>query len=540
MPSAKSTYASLITDRQHYLREAYDSACLTIPALIPEEVDALNRRTTGVELPKPWQSLGARGVNNLAAKLLLALLPPTGSFFRYDFDQTILDQVEASQLNEIQTDIQQRLAARERAVMQEINATNIRTKAFLALKHLVVAGNVLMYLPPEGGARVFPLYQYGVRRDFLGHVLELVYVEILDRDSVPPNVAEVLDESQYAEAEGDARRKDKPVHLYTHVVRKGKRYHAQQEVDGKVVPGSKFSVRIEDSPWLVLRWTAIDGEDYGRGHVEEYRGDLRGLEELSKALVKASLNAAKLVPLIDPGATITPRRLVQAENGEPLMGRAGDVTFLQQDKQADMAVARAQRQDLEQALSSDFLLASSFQRNAERVTAEEIRVMAQELEDTLGGVYSVQSQELQLPLARRIEAQLVRRGALPKLGEDLAKISVVTGLAAIGRGQDLNRLREGVGMVAELGNVFPQAVQYINPGDLVKRIFIGVGVDVDGLLKTDEQIAQEQQAAQRQALLAQGLSGAAPAAGKAGVEALADRARMIREQEGAEGGAPQQ
>ena len=33
-------------------------------------------------LDKPWQSLGARGTNNLAAKLLLALLPPTNESAR--------------------------------------------------------------------------------------------------------------------------------------------------------------------------------------------------------------------------------------------------------------------------------------------------------------------------------------------------------------------------------------------------------------------------------------------------------------------------
>ena len=36
-------------------------------------------------------------------------------------------------------------------------------------------------------------------------------------------------------------------------------------------------------------------------------------------------------------------------------------------------------------------------RSAERVTAEEVRYMAQELETALGGVYSILSQEFQYP-----------------------------------------------------------------------------------------------------------------------------------------------
>ena len=50
-------------------------------------------------------------------------------------------------------------------------------------------------------------------------------------------------------------------------------------------------------------------------------------------------------------------------------------------------------------------------------TAEEIRSMVKELEDSLGGVYSVLSQELQLPIANRIMHLLSKRGTLPKLPE---------------------------------------------------------------------------------------------------------------------------
>ena len=53
---------------------------------------------------------------------------------------------------------------------------------------------------------------------------------------------------------------------------------------------------------------------------------------------------------------------------------------------------------IEERLAFDFLLNSAIQRKAERVTAEEIRYMAQELETAQGGVYSILSQEMQLLL----------------------------------------------------------------------------------------------------------------------------------------------
>jgi hypothetical protein len=513
-PSARALYERLNPDRDTFLREAWESAQLTIPYLIPENIDARNQRThRGLVIKKPWQSIGARGVNNLSAKLLLALLPPTGSFFRYEVDNSYLLALPPDVVDAVKTDLEQRLAARERIIMSEVNGP-IRTKSFLGLKHLIVAGNVLMYLPPEGGARVFPLNSYVVRRDFLGNVLEFVYVEILDYDTVSPKVREMVDAEKKFDTEED-RHRNKPVEVYTHAMREGKRLKFRQEVCGQTVPGSQGNVKVEDSPWLVLRWTAIDGEDYGRGFVEEYRGDLRSSEELSNALTKAALNAAKLIPLISPQSTITARRLVNAENGEPLVANPDDVVFLQQAKQADMQVARVTKQDIEAALAGDFLMNASFQRKGERVTAEEIRTMAQELEDTLGGVYSVQSQEFQLPLARRIEANLVRRGTLERI-EDGVNLTVVTGLAAIGRGQDLQRLREAIAMVGEVAPLFPEVAKRVNAGDLIKRIFIGVGVDVNGLLLTDKQfqavMEQEAQNAQRMAMLDLAKSGTGAAA----------------------------
>jgi hypothetical protein len=177
----------------------------------------------------------------------------------------------------------------------------------------------------------------------------------------------------------------------------------------------------------------------------------------------------------------------------------------------------------------------SIQRNAERVTAEEIRLMAQELENTLGGVYSVLTQEFQLPLFRRVEAQMVKRGSLKKLPPDAAKVSIVTGLAAIGRGQDLQRLQEGVGMVAQMAQAFPELAQRINSADLAKRIFIGVGVDTTGLLKTEEQVATEQQQAAQQQQVASVMDLMKGSGGAAMMQLFAQQ----QQQGGAQGGLPQ-
>ena len=75
--TAKERYLKLQQDREHYLDRAEECSELTIPSLIKPE-----GFTSSDDLYNPFQSVGARGVNNLASKLLLLLLPPNSPFFR--------------------------------------------------------------------------------------------------------------------------------------------------------------------------------------------------------------------------------------------------------------------------------------------------------------------------------------------------------------------------------------------------------------------------------------------------------------------------
>ena len=76
-PTAKERYLKLKEKREKFVDRAQECGELTISSLIP--VDGFNSST---KLYNPFQSVGARGVNNLASKLLLLLLPPNSPFFR--------------------------------------------------------------------------------------------------------------------------------------------------------------------------------------------------------------------------------------------------------------------------------------------------------------------------------------------------------------------------------------------------------------------------------------------------------------------------
>ena len=151
--TAKQRYAKLKQDREHFLDRAEVCSELTIPSLITP--DGFSNTS---KLYNPFQSVGARGVNNLASKLLLLLLPPNSPFFRLKIAGDAKKELEENK--EMKTDIEQSLAIIEKEVSAKIETLALRVSVFEALKHLIVGGNVLTYLPKKGNMRVYPLSQY--------------------------------------------------------------------------------------------------------------------------------------------------------------------------------------------------------------------------------------------------------------------------------------------------------------------------------------------------------------------------------------------
>lgn len=294
--------------------------------------------------------------------------------------------------------------------------------------------------------------------------------------------------------------------MYTHINIDPQRDRVEwyQEYDGEKLSGTAGFSSMQTSPWVVLRLRKVAGESYGRGLVEEVLGDLQSLESLSKAVVQGALISAKALFLVNPNGTTRADVLARAENGAIVAGNAADVEALQVQKSSDMSVALQAMQLLERRLSYTFLADEAIQRDAERVTAEEIRLMAESLERGLAGVYSMLSAELQLPLIRRVMHLMEREGDIPAVPKGLVEPQVTTGLEAIGRGNDKQRLTTFLQTVA--ASIGPeQFLQYINPSELIRRFAAADGIDTAGLVKNDQEL-QAEQAQQQQAMLAQQLA----------------------------------
>lgn len=507
--TAQSRWHSLQLYRSQYLRRAIDCSGLTIPTLIPESDQ--NYGWGGQQfnkLPSLYQGAGARGVSSLSAKLLLALYPPSQPFFRLVMDKAQMEQyVQQSgrDPNQLMTELDIGLASMERQILQRMDQLQSRSALFEAIKHLIVGGNALLYIG-EDSIRMYGLRSYCVDRDPDGNVTEIVIRENVSHRHLP--------EGAEPKGEGEDDEHDSE-DLYTHVTidprANGNQVEWFQEYDGKKIPGTSGFSKLEANPFIPLRLHRIAGESYGRSLVEEVLGDLQSLESLSKAIVEGSLIAAKAIGLVNPNGTTRADVLARAENGAIVAGNAADVEFVQVQKSNDFATALQTMQLIERRLNFTFLTNEAVQRDAERVTAEEIRLMAEQLEQGLGGVYSILSNELQLPLIRRVMYMMERAGEMPTVPKGLIEPQVTTGLEAIGRGNDKQRLTNFLQVVA--ASIGPeQFLQFINPSELIRRYAASDGIDINGLVKSEQEL-QAANAQQQQVQLAQQLTQGAVANG---------------------------
>ena len=191
--------------------------------------------------------------------------------------------------------------------------------------------------------------------------------------------------------------------------------------------------------------------------------------------------------LVNPNGTTRARTLAESPNGSIREGSAADVSVLKVDKTQDFSITLQAMQTISERLSYAFLLTEASIRNADRVTAEEVRLVTQSIERQLGGIYSVLSQEFQLPLVNRIIDRMQKQKKLPKIPKDKVTPTIITGIDALGRGNDLSKLDIYLQGIAQ--TVGPEALgQYVNIREYMSRRASALGIDTEGLVRTEEEI----------------------------------------------------
>ena len=479
--SIAKAYERLQVLRYHFVSRAHDNAALTIPAVMRP-----SQYTSTTALDTPWQSTGAKGVNNLASKLSLALFPPGLSFFRYDVNPFVLAQVAAEKgmdVKGLKSEIDQNVSVVERQISRQIEASGMRATLYECFQHLLVTGNGVLYIKQDLGIRFYNLKEYVCLRDTSGNLIRLIMVDRIAKEMLPDEYKNI-----------DSKEDEQPL-VYTDVIRIDQdTFEVRQEIFGQRLATNTdgltdAKIKEDKLPFIVLRFQQLSGESYGRAFVEDMLGDLAAHEGLRQALVEAAAAAAKLIFLVNPNGLTRPQDLSDAENGAYVSGSADDVSTLAMEKLHDFAFAAKENQEIKKDLEEQFLMSSAFRRDAERVTAEEIRMVQQQLESSLGGVYSLLSEQLQLPLVNRMASVMERNEEIPPIPTGIMKPQITTGIEGLGRGADFQNTVVAVQTLA--GLVGPEALAVLlDNRELAMRLLTGAGVDAHSLLHTEQEVQE--------------------------------------------------
>lgn len=504
-PTIAGEYELMKQDRQPYLDKAREASKYTLPSLLAE--DNIHKGKSVKNIATPNQSVGADGVNNLAAKVAITMMPPNQTFFKFAMDDMTIKQFGGSDTSQYKADVNKGLSLIEKMLLEYQEQLADRVCFGEALKHLYIAGNVFLIHDPKEGLRYYPLNRFCIKRDYSGNVLKAITEETVGFYTLPTEIQELVREQIFrkkakAETTDNKKPEDEELTLFTCFRRVGKSWLVSQEVEGIELPNSKGKYPIEVCPFIALRYTRIDGESYGRGLIEEYIGDISYLDTLSLAIKQASLAGSKLVMLVNPNGMTKIKHLSEAKNGGFALGRRDDVQALQADKYHDLQVAQTECDKIERRLNRIFVMKAAIQRDAERVTAEEIRVMAQDLEEALGNHYSIMCKEFQLAYVKIsfFHLKKEKKNALPDLIRDKnIKLTVTTGLEALGRSSDLNKL---ITFLDIMGKIAPAAQQLGGKVEKIANVVaVSLNLNIDGMFMTEDEKAQAAQQANEQALM---------------------------------------
>lgn len=497
----KDAYDKLKPTRNAFVERGKRFSRYTVPHLLVDfdhvgqgdYGDSMN--TTG------WQSFGASALTHLENRLVMTMFPPHSPFFGTELQQSTLLALKEQAGAVIKA--QSLLAAAVKEAMLEHERISGRSALGQAIRHLLAIGNTCLYLPPEGDAVNYPLNRYVVKRDKSGTLLKQILLEHKALDTFPPALQIAIKANRKGPG---GRDEDTNIELYTEIKKEGDFYLIRQEAEGLIV-GEQYRVHKDRNPFITLRWEANYGEDYGRSKVELHAGDMHMIQFLSEALAKGMILMADVKYLVKPGAVTDVDHLINSPTGEYIYGNIEDVGVLQLEKYADFTPIATVLEKYEKRVGQAFMMDSQIQRNAERVTAYEIRRDSQSNEQALGGNYSLLAPTLQKRYARL----LLNRVGL-ELSEQQMKITLMTGIEALSKMSELDRIQQFTEMVS-MPAAWPEPMQQrVNWGEYATYISNQLNLTLPFMM-TDEQFAEQQAAAQeqqQQAMIQEGLQKAVP------------------------------
>lgn len=467
-------YGSLTTKRSGFLARAERFAKMTLPYLFNEK-DETNKRQ--------YQGLGAQAVKHLANKLVQTLYPVTEPFFTLSLDPALHAEFQKRKGS---IDMNIYFNKLTQMCMRHFRKLKMRSKLIEFYLHLIVSGNGLLVFLDDDTVKFLSLKKYVVVRDHSGKLMECITEEKMAIGSLSPELKMMMMAKHQELGKKQDHVEQKEVKLYTQYRRvTAHTFVIKQSLDG--LPIHESEVGEDLLPIVVGRWNHTSGEDYGRGQIEDHEGDFHGMNFLAHARAKGAAIMMDVKYLVRPGAMTDVKSLNESDFGEFVLGMEDDISVLQLDKYADGRLIQDVISEYRERIGRAFLMLNENIRDSERTTKYEIYKVANELDLSMGGIYSAQAEDTQPHIAR----QLMDMVAPELLDEDLEP-NITTGIDSLGRADVLERLIQYSELMSLPAAWSEERQRKLNWDKYSELIASNVGLDgLEELFITDEEAQPE-------------------------------------------------
>lgn len=472
---------------------------------------------------------GAKYVNGLANKIVEVLFPTSRPFFKLSLTAEaqlrMSQEVGEAAMPKVLEQASTTTARIEKIAVKNLNLTDYRPRAIEAVKHLIVTGNVIIRRDSDEKRIVYGVRNHCVRRNRTGEEIHVLLYDQKRLEEFEPTLQERIKQAgvqnpNHGGTLTDFNTQTEGLTLITEYKKIGKRWRIRQEVAGLPIGDEHYQNEM-DFDLLCLTWNLASGEHYGRGLVEDNAVLFHKLDVTGAATTAMMAVMCDIKFLVRAGSPLSQQieQLHSGNVGSYFVGNEGDITVPDVGKRGDLNVMINRIETWDQQLGAAFLNATI--RHAERVTAEEVRLIAKELESAYGGIYSKLAEAWQ---AKEAAYVLAKTDLIKELGEGMFEafeVVIVSGADNLSREGVLDNLRAAV-MDLQMLEAVPEDIRKnINAERFSKFVFENHYLEPLRFVNTPEELQagmQREQEAMNASMMQQSAANVSEHAGKAAVD----------------------
>jgi len=491
--TAEDFYNARISGRNGAEERARRMADLTIPTVfLPENW----QEDDDIEVTN--QSTNAFCVNSLSNKLMLAALPPNLPMASYTPKETsIKDDIKNEP--ELWSQMTYALSRREEAHRQRLKRTSARDVYAKSMRLFLVTGNGCTIWTDINTPRTYDLNHYVCLRDAGGLPLVTVLRDSITVAVADDDVKQAMQTARAGKTKPAKSEWEDEVTIYhcqkliTDDAGEREWVYWQEVEGGHIIADTESYSPFDVAPMMPGTMLLPQGANWGLPYCGDYEGDLQATENFAAALQDGAAALAWFLFFVDPTGHTNIKDVQEADTLDVLSGRAVDVTTLQVPKGGDLSVVSNEYEKAARRLGYAFAMQAAIQRSGERVTAEEWKRMANELDQAMGGLYTSLAQGYQRwYVLRFIHLHELEDKDMAALPEGMVEVDVVTGLDSIGQSTEHSNLMDWASEGQQI--LTPEGfAASINGDDFLRRTAAHRAVKTEGLVKTPDQLASEKQ-----------------------------------------------